>query len=409
MVELKKSELDIVLNKIDADGGAEILDGFSEEDVKKVRNFHKSFPEYEVTPLHELNDFADEVDVGKVWLKDESYRFGLNAFKVLGGSYAIAKYLDEKLEVQLEDLSFESLRSDAVKEELGGKVTFVTATDGNHGRGVAWAAEQLGHNSVVFMPKCAAPTRLENIKKEGAYAEITDLNYDDAVRHATNYADKEGGIVIQDTAWEGYTHIPKWIMQGYTTLIDESLEQLDGEVPTHVFLQAGVGSFAGAATAYLKSKFGEDCPKIIIVEPEKANCMYKSACEADGKPHVVKGDLDTIMAGLACGEPNPIAWDILANYTDAFVNSPDYLAANGMRILANPLGNDPEVVAGESGAIGTGLMDMLKQRHEDFAEIKEELELNEDSKVLLVSTEGDTDPVNYRNTLWYGKDSLPRW
>ena len=193
-----------------------------------------------------------------------------------------------------------------------GEITFVTATDGNHGRGVAWAANQLGQKAVVYMPKGSSQIRLENIRKENAEASIIDGNYDDAVRLADEMARKHGWVVIQDTAWDGYEDIPTWIMQGYGTLIDEAFEQLKEhsvEKPTHVFLQAGVGSFAGAVQGYLAAKFGHDRPITIIVEPDDANCLYRSAIS--GERQIVDGDMPTIMAGLACGEPNTISWEVL--------------------------------------------------------------------------------------------------
>ena len=369
--------------------------------IEKVRNFHKSFPEYKETPLQGLNELAKKFGVSKIWVKDESYRFGLNAFKVLGGSYAIGKYLAQKLNVDISDLSFEKLRSKEIKEKLG-DITFVTATDGNHGRGIAWAAKQLGQKAVVFMPKGSSKVRLENIRKEGAEASITELNYDDAVRLANNYAEKHNAVMIQDTAWEGYENIPTWIMQGYATLIDEAIEQIknNGEDrPTHVFLQAGVGSFAGAVQGYLGAVYGEHRPITTIVEPDEAACIYKSAKQNDGKPHAVTGDMPTIMAGLACGEPNTIGWGILRDYADMYISCPDYVTARGMRILGNPLKGDPQVISGESGAVGLGIVSFILENN-DLKDLREKLNINEGSKILVISTEGDTDPKNYRKIVW---------
>nr|WP_304217074.1 diaminopropionate ammonia-lyase [Fredinandcohnia onubensis] len=373
------------------------------EVVEKVRNFHKSFPEYKVTPLHSLDELSKQFGVRNIWVKDESYRFGLNAFKVLGGSYAVGKYLAERLNVDISELSFEKLRSKEVKEELG-DITFVTATDGNHGRGIAWAANQLGQKSVVYMPKGSSEIRLTNIRKEGAEASITDLNYDDTVRLASQKARENGWVLVQDTAWDGYEEIPAWIMQGYLTIIDEAMEQIaeieDG--PTHVFLQAGVGSFAGSMLGYLVEKFGEERPMTIILEPDKADCLYQSMRVGDGKPHSVTGALDTIMAGLACGEPSKTSWGILKDYAQNFVSCPDYAASRGMRILANPLGCDPRIVSGESGAaVGIGLVSLVVENSR-LIDMKNALNLNQDSKILIISTEGDTDPDHYRKVVWDG-------
>jgi len=378
-------------------------DFISENVVKEVRNFHKSFPQYTVTPLHALDNLAKELKVSKVWVKDESYRFGLNAFKVLGGAYAIGKHLSEKIGMDIHEATFEKLKSKEVREKIG-EITFVTATDGNHGRGVAWAANQLGQKSVVYMPKGSAITRLENIKAEGAEAYITDLNYDDAVRLANMQAEENGWVMVQDTAWEGYENIPTWIMQGYGTIIDEALEQLREqgfEKPTHVILQAGVGSFAGSIVGYLASKFGDDRPITVIVEPHEAACIYKSALKGDGKPHVVKGEMNTIMAGLACGEPNTISWGVLRDYADMYVSCPNYVAATGMRVLSSPIGNDPRVISGESGAVGLGLVTLIAE-NQGLREMAEKLNINKESKILLISTEGDTDPIGYRDIVWNG-------
>jgi diaminopropionate ammonia-lyase len=382
----------------------EKLVGFEEKEMKEVYDFHKSLPGYKATPLVELDDLAKYYGVQKLWLKDESKRFGLNAFKVLGGSYAIGKYLSQKLGRDMSELPFNVLISDEVKKQLG-DVTFVTATDGNHGRGVAWVANKLRQKSVVYMPKGSAKMRFDAIAREGADVSITDLNYDDAVRLANKGAEEHGWIMVQDTAWDGYEEIPLWIMQGYSTIINEIVEQLEAakeEKPTHVFLQAGVGSFAGAVQGYLAHLYGDDRPITIICEPHGANCIYKSMEANDGKPHNVTGDLTTIMAGLACGEPNTISWKILRDNADFSVSCDDSIAARGMRVLSSPLGNDQRVISGESGAVGLGLFTVLSEKKEEFAELMKALKIDENSRILCISTEGDTDVEGYKNVVWNG-------
>jgi len=374
------------------------------ETADKVRNFHRSFSEYEPTALHSLNELSNMLNVSRIWVKDESKRFGLNAFKVLGGSYAIGKYLASQFNLDISDISFEKLKTPEFKQRLG-KLTFVTATDGNHGRGIAWAAEQLGQRSVVFMPKGSSKSRLENIRSEGAKAEITDLNYDDSVRKATAFAELNGAVLVQDSAWEGYEEIPMWIMQGYCTLIDEAMEQIKAEgspYPTHVFLQAGVGSFAASMLGYLLAKFDQDRPITVIVEPDSAACIFKSAEIADGRPHSVTGDLNTIMAGLACGEPSTVAWSILRDYADMYISCPDTVSAKAMRMLGNPLPGDPPIVSGESGAVGLGVLSMIME-DPTLREVAVKLQLDEHSRILIISTEGDTDPNSYRDIVWEGK------
>ncbi|MBB6623619.1 diaminopropionate ammonia-lyase [Clostridium gasigenes] len=381
-----------------------LLDFLSKEEIAKARDFHKSFPQYKETPLVNLENLSKDLGLGGIYIKDESYRFGLNAFKVLGGSFAMAKYMAQKLNKDISELPYEKLISSELREELG-EVTFVTATDGNHGRGVAWTANKLKQKSVVYMPKGSSQVRLENIRKEGAEASITDMNYDDAVRLAAKYAEGKNRIIIQDTAWEGYEEIPAWIMQGYGTMGLEALNQLNEykvEKPTHIFIQAGVGSLAGGIQGFFASVFNEDCPKTVIVESNLADCLYKSAVASDGNLRIVDGDMQTIMAGLACGEANTIGWEVLKEHSDTFVSSPDYVAANGMRVLGNPLRGDKKVISGESGAVTLGLLYEI-MKNPKYKDLKESLKLDESSKVLLFSTEGDTDPEKYKEIVWNGE------
>lgn len=384
----------------DREKGIEFL---RDQEITNVIKFHESFPQYKRTPLVNLENLAKSLGVGGVYLKDESHRFDLNAFKVLGGSFAMARYMADRLGKDISELPYEKLISDEVRKELG-DITFFTATDGNHGRGVAWTANKLKQKSVVYMPKGSTLTRLNNIKAEGAEASITELNYDDAVRLAVENANKVNGLVVQDTAWEGYEDIPAWIMQGYGTMAKEAVEQLKEygvERPTHVFLQAGVGSLAGAVQGYVAAEFDE-CPITIVVEADQADCYYKSAEAGDGKPRFVGGDMQTIMAGLACGEPNTIGFEILKNYSEAFVSAPDWVSAKGMRILSSPVRGDERVISGESGAVTTGLLATIME-DKNLKDLKEALKLDENSKVLLLSTEGDTDPDKYKSIVWDGE------
>lgn len=399
------SKIKWILNGLIPPDAAKVsVDFLGERAIQTVKKFHMSFPGYEMTPLRRLGNLAGSLGLKGIYIKDESYRFGLNAFKVLGGSYAMAKYLARRLNRNIDELSFGVLTSEEIRKELG-EITFTTATDGNHGRGVAWTAGMLRQKSVVYMPKGSSARRLENIRAEGADASITEFNYDDSVRLAAENAGKYGWVVVQDTAWEGYEDIPAWIMQGYGTMAAEALEQLREigiERPSHVFVQAGVGSLAGAVQGYLAATLKEARPKTVIVEADRADCLFRSAEAGDGKPRVVSGDLATIMAGLACGEPNVQAWNILRDYSEMFVSCPDWVAARGMRMLGNPLGNDPRIISGESGAVTAGLLSAL-MLDERLREAREVLQLNEDSNVLLFSTEGDTDPESYRAIVWDGK------
>ena len=375
-------------------------------EVRKARTFHESFPQYTTTPLAKLEQMAAYLGLGSIYVKDESYRFGLNAFKVLGGSFAMARYIAGQTGKDVSELPYSVLTSDALRQAFG-QATFFTATDGNHGRGVAWAANKLGQKAVVYMPKGSTRTRLENIRRENATATIEECNYDECVRMAAAAAaETPNGVVVQDTAWDGYEEIPAWIMQGYGTMAMEADEQLAGygcSRPTHVFVQAGVGSLAGAVQGYFANRFPENPPKVVVVEAEAAACLYKGAKKGDGSIQIVDGDMPTIMAGLACGEPNTISWDILTNHVDTFVAAPDWVAAKGMRMLSAPLKGDPQVVSGESGAAPFGVLACIMLM-EDYKELQEHLGLDENSKVLLFSTEGDTDPERYKNIVWDGKE-----
>lgn len=369
---------------------------FTPDYAATVSSFHKSLPFYEPTPLVKLSALAKHLGLSGFFVKDESFRFGLNAFKALGGIYCLARVIAERTGRDLSSLTFEELT--AQKAET---ITFVTATDGNHGRGIAWAARQLGHKAVIFMPKGTVHERLANIQAQGADASITSLNYDDTVRFAQQYAHEHNGVLVQDTYWEGCGEIPVWIMQGYLTLALECVKQLGETAPTHVFLQAGVGSMAGALAAFFTNYYAGRKPVITIIEPNNADCFYRTARANDGKLHAATGDLRTIMAGLACGEVCSIAWDLLSRCAECFVSMPDYAAAQGMRILGNPLGGDVRIVSGESGASTSGFVCEL-MRNRNLYELREALGINESSRVLCVSTEGDTDRENYRRIVWDG-------
>jgi len=387
------------LNKnVRTDFGVENLSpAFSIREAEIAVNFHSSIPRYYPTPLVKLNSLASRLGLSNIFIKDESKRFGINSFKVLGGAYAISRFLYSKLGRPYTGMDFEALKAEHIKMAAG-DMTFATASDGNHGMGVAWTAQNLGYRAVVYLPEGTTAARINNIRETGAEVKVTSLGYDDTVSLAAEEASKNGWELIQDTAFENYKMIPEWIMQGYMTLIYEAVVQMKTmgvERPTHIFLQAGVGSMAAAVTAYLVVKFGARYPVTAIVEPDRAACHFESYANGDGNPHPAEGDLKTMMAGLSCGVPNPIAWEIIHNYADMYFTCDDDTAAEGMRLLAKPEGGDSRIISGESGAVTAGLLMSLMQdvRYED---IRKRAELGENSNVLLISTEGDTDPHNYR-------------
>lgn len=371
------------------------------EEAEKVQSFHKGFPHYSETPLISLENLAEKFGVSGIYVKDESLRFGLNAFKALGASYAIGRFLAERL--GFSSVNYEEISSLRAREKLG-DLTFATTTDGNHGRGVAWTSTILGYRSVVNMPHGTVPERVENIRKAGGDVTVLPMNYDSAVQYTAEMAKKNNWILMQDTSWDGYEEIPKWIMQGYMTMAYEAFRQLremNVEKPTHIFLQPGVGSMPAAVLGFYVNIYGEDYPRTVIVEPNKADCFFRTAKADDGKIHTVTGAMDTIMAGLACGVPNLVAWDIIGHHADGFTSCPDYITAKGMRILGNPIGNDEKIISGESGAVGVGLTAALLS-DPDLAEYRDMIGLDKNSRILCFNTEGDTYKEGYRSIVWDG-------
>ena len=369
----------------------------SVEKMRAVRRFHEGVPGYGITPLVRLDNLAEKLGVSRIYVKDESSRFGLNAFKGLGGVYAVSMAVCKKLVLPAEEISFTSLLVPAVKEKINNMV-FITATDGNHGKGVAWAAASLGCKAYVYMPVGTVNSRVEAIKALGAEEVIvTNCNYDDTVRMANKRAEENGWLLIQDTAWEGYTEIPKSIIQGYTTMASEIVEQLQNDgiaAPSHLFLQAGVGAFAGGVLGYFANVFGDKLPITTIVEPKEVACIYESAKANDRLPHGASGTQKTIMAGLNCAEPCIVTWPVLRDFPSFYASCDDAIAKKGILRLGKPVENDNIVVSGESGAVTMGLLESLLES-KDCAAMAERMGLNKDSVVVLISTEGATDPDNY--------------
>jgi diaminopropionate ammonia-lyase len=380
---------------------------FSGRVARQARDFHRQIPGFNMTPLKSLSRLASHLGLGGIYVKDEASRLSLGSFKVLGGSFAIYQYIKSRLGVA-GDLSYSELTSPQVKARLG-DLTFAAATDGNHGRGVAWAARQLGFKSVIYVHILTSQARIAAIEKNGADVVVIDGTYDDAVRQVNADASRHDWQVISDTSWEGYVDIPTWVMQGYATMLVEAQEQLAGQgliKPTHIFVQAGVGSLAASVIGYYTQLFGAERPATVVVEPDRAACLYLSAEVGDGKPHRFSGELDTIMAGLACGDPNPLAWDVLKECTDVFIKSPDYVAAKGMRVYGVPLQGDPIVISGESGAVTLGAL-MFLMELPAYQPLREKLGLGRASQVLLINSEHNTDPDDFRRVVWEAGDPVP--
>ena len=378
------------------------------KETEAAHRIHRELPEYEKTPLVRLDSMAERLGVKAVLVKDESYRFCLKAFKGLGGLYALTRVVCDKLGLDIGSISFADLQKKEFRDRIG-KMVFVTATDGNHGKGVAWAAGKLGCCAHVYMPAGSSEFRAEAIRRAGrAEVSVMETGYDDTVRYAAAMAEKNGWYLIQDTSWDGYEKIPSWIIQGYTTMAEEAAGQLDEEklVPTHVFVQAGVGAMAGGVVGYLSNRYEGRRPVFCVVEPEKMACIYHSAEVGDGTPHAAIDQGPTIMAGLNCGEPCTVTWPVLRDYCTWYVKCPDYVSAYGMRLLAGPEGKDRKIVSGESGAVTVGLVNLMLS-DEKYAGLREKMGLDENSVILCFSTEGDTDPVNYRKIVYGGRNPMP--
>ena len=351
-----------------------------------------SWPGYAPAPLVRLDGVAGALGLNEVWYKDERGRFGLKSFKALGGAYAVANVLRKRVMQQHAVANVTSRQLVAGEFASAVRATTVTcATDGNHGRSVAWGAQLFGCRCVIFVHEHVSQGRRDAIACYGAEVRVVDGNYDDAVRQAAATAAANGWTVVSDTSYPGYRDIPLDVMHGYGVMAAEIVRELpQGEPPTHVFVQAGVGALAAAICAYFWLHWGRRRPSCIVVEPTRADCVYQSV--AAGLPVVVGGTLETVMAGLACGEVSELAWEILHAGATGAIAIDDAYALEAVRALANPVPGDAPIVAGETG--GTGLAALLAAR--DYPEIRETLALDHNARVLLLGSEGDTDPVIYR-------------
>lgn len=368
------------------------------EATKPVRRLHESLPGYAVTPLCDLKGLAARLGVKAVLVKDESSRFGLKAFKGLGGAWAVFCLACERLGLDCKTASLSDVLSEKNRAALD-QMVFATTTDGNHGKGVSWAAGLLGCRSFVFMPKGSVKARAEAIEAAGsAKVTVTEFGYDDCVRYTAAMAKKNGWELVQDTSWPGYEKVPASIIEGYTTMVYEARDQLLSlgyERPTHAFIQAGVGAMTGSVLGTLACIYGDSIPLTSIVESTEAACIYESARHDDGLPHRANGSEVTMMAGLNCSEACTLTWPVLRDLASFYFACPDSVSARGMRLLASGNGGDTPVVSGESGAVPAGLLAELMEK-EELSAFKERLGLGPDSVVLLFNTEGDTDPDNYR-------------
>ncbi len=358
---------------------------------------HRSLSEYNPAPTFSLRGLAKRLDLGGIVVKDESHRFGLKAFKALGASYAVYRLLTSRAHRggapwPPPDRFYSE--SDVISR---GSFTLCTATDGNHGRGVAWVARKLGQRAVIYMPGNTAPARIAAIQDEGADVHVIGGSYDDAVRQCAEQAEEHGWTIVSDTSWPGYDLIPRWIQAGYLTMFAEIDEQTDACIDA-VLVPGGVGALAAAAAWYYRVIKQDDTVTLISVEPLAADCLYRSAARDDGHPVAVFGEPDTVMAGLNCGTPSQVAWPLIRKYFDAFVAIPDHYAIEAMRTAYYPAASDPRIVSGESGAASMAAL-LALGREDALAACRRSLGLDDDAVILLLNTEGDTDPEGFRRAV----------
>lgn len=375
-----------------------VLDAIlSEQGLEDVRREITTWPGYTPTPLHQLDGLARAAGVAALWYKDEGDRFGLGSFKALGGAYAVERLLIAEIARRTGETARTADLLAGRYRDITDAITVTCATDGNHGRSVAWGAQTFGCRCVIYIHATVSPGRANAIARYGAEVVRTAGNYDESVRQAARDATTHGWFVVSDTSYPGYLDVPKDVMQGYTLMADEAAQQLANKRPTHIFIQGGVGGMAAAVCARFWQLHGAERPKMVVVEPDRAACLYESA--RAGQPVAIHGDLDTVMAGLACGEVSLLAWDILQPGVDAFMTVDDEAALACMRLLAAGVGGDGPIVAGESAVAGlAGCLGALAD-----PALTVQLDLGPNSRVLLFGSEGDTDPELYRQIV--GRDA----
>lgn len=342
-----------------------------------------SWEGYGPTPLISLPGLAAALGIGRLWYKDESHRLGLGSFKALGGVYGVYRVLSHALEAEGSPPPNSRALLQGDSRESTGRFTVTCASVGNHGQAVARGAALFGCKAVIFLPIHSAPGRLDAIRTLGAKVMEVEGSYDDAVAECARRGAEEGWMVVSDTAYPGYEVIPRHIMQGYTVMAREVLDQLPaGELPTHAFLQAGVGGMAAAVAGHLWETLGARRPVMTVVEPCEADCLLESAL--NGRLSPARGSLETEMACLACRHPSLEAWKILRRGADAFLSIPDYGARETVAMLKEGLGNDPKIHSQPSGVAGlTGLIAATFE-----PTLSEPLGLGGDSRVIVFGSEG---------------------
>jgi len=340
---------------------------------------------YAPTPLAELDALADALGVAKVLYKHEGPRFGLGSFKALGGAYAALRILQRELSQILGRAVAPAEVRNGGHADLASRITLVSATDGNHGRSLAWGCRRFGARCRIYIHAEVSEARAEAMRALGGVVVRIDGNYDDSVALARREAEANGWFAVSDTSWPGYTGPPRDTMAGYGVMTHEICGALE-RPPTHVFVQGGVGGLAASVAAGLRQHWGAEAPRIVVAEPELAACLFESA--RAGRMTCVPVEEETVMAGLSCGAPSGIAWEILSEEASDFLTLPDSLVGPAMRLLANPAGGDPKIEAGESAVAGLAAFIAAA----GCRTLREALGLAPTSQVLLIGSEGVTDP-----------------
>ena len=390
-------EFELLANPGAAQGaayGARQLKVLSPEGLARARKSIAQWPGYAPTPLVALSGLARHLGVASIYYKQEDARFGLRSFKPLGGAYAVLRRLQR---IIAEEIGEEPTTADLLSgryAEIAAKVTVTAATDGNHGRSVAWGARLFGCNCVIYINESVTEGREKAIAAFGAEVRRNPGSYDDAVRKVFAMAKSEGWHVIPDTTDGTIIEAPRDVTQGYGVMAAEAIEQLpSGLRPSHIFLQAGVGGMAAASCAQFWQHYGAERPITITVEPMQCACWFHSLKAQS--PTAIAGEVDSFMAGLACGEVSLLAWEILQPGAHFAMTLRDAAASYCMRLLADAPYGDPPLVAGESGV--AGLAGLLALSRSD--EARRQVGLDENSCIVLFGTEGATDPETYRKTV----------
>lgn len=384
----------VIANRITGDASYRVV---SEEDFANARTEIMAWEGYEATPLVSLPALASAIEIGEILYKDEGPRFGLGSFKALGGAYAALRVLQREISKRLgQEVTLADIRNGKYADECA-QITLISATDGNHGRSLAWGCKRFGVSCRIYIHAEVSEGRATAMSDLGANVIRLDGDYDASVVLAKSEAEENGWFVVSDTSWPGYSKPPRDVMAGYGVMTQEICEKMDGS-PTHVFLQGGVGGLAAGVVAGFRQYWGDAAPRVIIVEPDLAACLFESAKTGDATSVDVAEE--TLMAGLSCGEPSGIAWKILAEEASDFLTIPESIVGPTVRLLANPLEGDPLIEAGESAIAGLAALIAARQD----IDLSQKLGLDARSRVVLIGSEGVTD-VTIFNMIMEGRDA----